>query len=65
MENSTKQIFEQLTALWTQFTDGHNAGTKKGAKEARLALGSMKKMVTNYRKASSAESKALKKVRIK
>jgi hypothetical protein len=54
---STTEIFSEVTQLFGQFQEGHNAGTKVGKKNARLALGSIKKLVTEYRKASSAEAK--------
>jgi hypothetical protein len=58
---TTTEIYSELTQLIEQFQEGHNAGTKVGAKNARLALGSVKKLVTEYRKASSAEAKQAKK----
>ena len=54
----TKQeIFEQIETLYTTFVAEHNSTTKAGAQRARKALGSIKKLITDYRKASVAESK--------
>jgi|TARA_R110000803_G_scaffold37138_3_gene80042 hypothetical protein len=54
----TKQeIFEQISTLYQTFTDEHNSTTKAGAQRARKAIGTIKKLVTDYRKASVNESK--------
>ena len=54
----TKQeVFEQIDALYETFK-AEDAGTTKASQQrARKALGSLKKLVTEYRKASVAESK--------
>ena len=53
----TKQeIFEQIDTLYNSFVDEHNSTTKAGAQRARKAIGSIKKLVTDYRKASVNES---------
>lgn len=54
----TKQeIFEQIDALYQEFV-AENAGTTKASQQrARKAIGSLKKLVTDYRKASVAETK--------
>jgi len=54
----TKQeVFEQIDALYETFK-AQNAGTTKASQQrARKALGGLKKLVTEYRKASVAESK--------
>jgi len=49
------EVYNQIKTLYESFETGHNAGTKKGAKDARMALGQIKKLVTDYRK-SSVES---------
>lgn len=55
--NNSQQIFEQMKDLFQQFEDGHN-GTSKAAKaRARKAIGEIKKLITDYRKASVNESK--------
>ena len=54
----TKQeIFEQIDALYETFKAEHGKTTKAGAQRARKAIGSIKKLVTDYRKASVNESK--------
>ena len=58
---STKQeLYEQINELFTKFTEGHNSKFKKGAGDARKALGGIKKLVTAYNKASVEEGKAAK-----
>jgi hypothetical protein len=54
----TKQeVFEQMDALYETFK-AENAGTTKASQQrARKAIGEIKKLVTEYRKASVAESK--------
>lgn len=55
----TKQeIFEQISSLYDTFVAEHNTTTKAGAQRARKAIGSIKKLVTDYRKASVNESKS-------
>jgi len=54
---STQELFEQIDELYVQFKDNHNATTKSAKGRARKALGEIKKLVTEYRKASVAEGK--------
>ena len=54
---SKQEIFEQLTKLWAEFEAGHNGTTKVSDSRARKALGEIKKLVTSYRAASTAEGK--------
>ena len=60
MQN-TNEIFEQLKELWERFSDNHSIFSEKGNKSAggraRKAIGEIKKLVTEYRKNSVAESK--------
>lgn len=57
----TKQeLYEQINDLYGKFTEGHNSKFKKGAGDARKALGAIKKLVTAYNKASVEEAKAAK-----
>jgi hypothetical protein len=57
----TKQeLYEQITNLFNEFTVGHNSKFKKGAGDARKALGAIKKLITPYNKASVEEGKAAK-----
>ena len=54
---NTQELKEQLDALYETFSAEH-AGTSKAAHgRARKALGEIKKLVTEYRKASVAEDK--------
>ena len=58
---STQDIFNNMQNLWTTLEENHNAfsdkGNKAAATRARKAAGEFKKIVTDYRKASVAESK--------
>ena len=56
MANS-QEIFEQITELYTQFETEHNGGSKAAKSRARKAIGEIKKLVTDYRKASVEENK--------
>jgi len=52
-----QEVFEQMDALYETFK-AENAGTTKASQQrARKAIGEIKKLVTEYRKASVAESK--------
>ena len=54
---SKQEVFEQMDALYETFK-AENAGTTKASQQrARKAIGEIKKLVTEYRKASVAESK--------
>ena len=57
----SKKLYEQLKALWEEFEENHEKFTEKGNKaaggRARKSIGEIKKLVTEYRKASVAESK--------
>ena len=61
MSNS-KNLYDSLTDLWSEFDDNHQKFEEKGNKaagaRARKALGEIKKLVTDYRKASVEESKS-------
>lgn len=52
-----QRIFEQMDELYQMFVEEHNGSTKKSQTNARKAIGELKKLVTEYRKASVAESK--------
>lgn len=52
-----QEIFEQISELYETFTAEHNGTTKASQQRARKAVGSIKRLVTDYRKASVAESK--------
>mgnify|MGYP001172990986 FL=1 len=55
------ELYGQLNDLWEQFQENHRAHSEKGNKaaggRARKAIGEIKKLVTEYRKASVSESK--------
>jgi hypothetical protein len=52
-----EELYQQITNLFNEFTVGHNSKFKKGAGDARKALGAIKKLVTPYNKSSVSESK--------
>ena len=53
----TQEIFERIDALYETFKAEH-AGTSKAAHgRARKALGNVKKLISEYRKASVAADK--------
>jgi hypothetical protein len=56
MANS-QELFEQIKELYTQFEAEHNGTTKAAKSRARKAIGEVKKLVTDYRKASVEETK--------
>lgn len=56
MTNS-QELFEQMKDLFTQFETEHEGSTKAAKSRARKAIGELKKLVTEYRKASVEESK--------
>jgi hypothetical protein len=59
---STKEMFIQLKDLWESFEEEHTKFSDKGNKSAgtraRKNIGEIKKLVTEYRKASVEESKS-------
>ena len=58
---NTNELYETLNNLWEEFQENHRTFTEKGNKaaggRARKAVGEVKKLVTDYRKASVDESK--------
>ena len=58
---TTIELYETMNNLWEDFQTNHRAFTEKGNKaaggRARKAVGEVKKLVTDYRKASVTESK--------
>ena len=58
---NTNELYETLNNLWDDFQENHRTFTEKGNKaagsRARKAVGEVKKLVTDYRKASVTESK--------
>ncbi len=58
---STVDLYTSLDNLWESFQENHRKFNEKGNKaavqRARKSLGEIKKLVTDYRKASVDESK--------
>ena len=58
---SSAELFAQMKEQWDAFEADHHKFVEKGNKaaggRARKAIGEIKKLVTEYRKASVAESK--------
>lgn len=55
---ATKQeLFEQINNLFQGFVEEHNGTTKASQQRARKNIGEVKKLITDYRKASVEESK--------
>ena len=52
-----QELFEQMSKLWNTFVEEHNKTTKVSQKNARTAIGDLKKLITDYRAASVEESK--------
>ena len=59
--SSTNELYNDIKTLFTEFEDNHSIFSEKGNKaaggRARKAIGEIKKLVTDYRKASVSESK--------
>jgi hypothetical protein len=53
----SQELFEQMQELFAQFETEHNGTTKASKTRARKAINELKKLVTDYRKASVEESK--------
>jgi len=54
---NSQEIYEQIVILFEQFDQNHNETTKASKARARKAIGDIKKLVTEYRKASVSEGK--------
>ena len=58
---STNELYEQIEELFESFQANHRTFSEKGNKaaggRARKSIGEIKKLVTDYRKASVSESK--------
>ena len=55
---NTQELFEKLDVLFETFKVEHAGKSKAAHGRASKALGEIKKLVTEYRKASVAEDKA-------
>jgi len=54
---TSQELFEQIKELFGEFEENHNGSTKAAKSRARKAIGEVKKLVTDYRKASVEETK--------
>jgi hypothetical protein len=58
---TTQELYEQIKALYEAFDENHTqnaeSGTKASGTRARKAIGELKKLATEYRKSSVADSK--------
>ena len=57
MASKKEEIFQTMKQLWETFEAEHNKTTKVSQKNARTAIGDLKKLVTDYRQASVEETK--------
>ena len=59
---SSEKLYNDIKELFNEFETNHSIFTEKGNKaagtRARKAIGEIKKLVTDYRKASVSESKS-------
>ena len=57
----TDRVYDELVEFWEQFQENHRnfdeKGNKSAARRARKAIGSIKKLVTEYRQASVSETR--------
>ena len=54
---TSQEVKEQLDALYETFTTEHDSKSKAAHQRARKAIGGIKNLVTEYRKASVAGDK--------
>ena len=58
---STKDLFSTMNDHWASFQENHEkfatSGNKAAGTRARKSVGELKKLVTEYRKASVSEAK--------
>lgn len=58
---TSNELFDEMKTQWSEFEENHSKFVDKGnraaATRARKAIGEIKKLVTEYRKQSVAESK--------
>ncbi len=59
---TSKELYEEIKSLFNDFEENHEknaeSGTKASGTRARKAIGEIKKLATEYRKVSVAESKS-------
>tara|TARA_X000000950_G_C13798018_1_gene612273 strand:- start:432 stop:617 length:186 start_codon:yes stop_codon:yes gene_type:complete len=60
--SKSQELYEQIKSLYEAFEENHNknaeSNTKASGTRARKAIGEIKKLATEYRKASVSESKS-------
>lgn len=58
---TSHELFTQMKEQWAEFSENHekfvDKGNRAASTRARKAVGELKKLVTEYRKQSVAESK--------
>ena len=57
MASKKQELFENMKVLWEKFEEEHSKTTKVSQKNARILIGDLKKLVTDYRLASVEETK--------
>lgn len=55
---TTDELLEQMQQTWDMFVAEHSKESKAAHGRARKAAGSLKKLISEYKKLSVAESKA-------
>lgn len=55
---SKQELFEAIDGLYQSFVEEHSKTTKASQQRARKNIGEIKKLITDYRKASVQESKS-------
>jgi hypothetical protein len=54
---NTEETFNEMEKMWEDFKTNHHSDTKISNKRARKNIGELKKVITEYRKASVQEEK--------
>ena len=58
---TSKELYEEIKSLFNDFEENHEknaeSGTKVSGTRARKAIGEIKKLITDYRKASVSDCK--------
>ena len=54
----TQKLYVEMEVLWERFQEEHSKSTKKAHGVARKSLTQIKKLISEYKKASVAEDKA-------
>ena len=59
---TSKELYNEISSFFNEFKENHEkdaeSGTKVSGTKARKAIGEIKKLATDYRKASVLESKS-------